>query len=80
MHKHSYLKDLLAISKGNALAVFCVTKNPNSLIFSDCRAGELGMFRTRNATHNYLAFIEEAIIAQSKESNRQERPTRRSGV
>jgi hypothetical protein len=80
MHKHSYLKDLLAISKGNALAVFCVTKNPNSLIFSDCRADELGMFRTRNATHNYLAFIEEAIIAQSKESNRQERPMRRSGV
>ena len=78
MHKHSYLKALLAISKGNAL--FCVTENPTSLIFSDCRAGELGMFRTHNAAHNYLAFIEEAIIAQSKESNRQERPTRRSEV
>ncbi len=71
MHKHSYLKDLLAIAKGNAPAVSRVTKNPTSLIFSDCRAGELGMFRTHNAAHNYLAFIEEAIIAQSQESNRQ---------
>ena len=71
MHKHSYLKDLLAIAKGNALAVFCVTKNLTLLIFLDFRAGELGMFRTRNAPHNYLVFIEEAIIAKSKESNRQ---------
>ena len=71
MHKHSYLKDLLAIAKGNAPDVFCVTKNLTLLIFLDCRAGELGMFRTRNAAHNYLAFIEEAIIAQSQESNRQ---------
>jgi hypothetical protein len=80
MHKHSYLKDILVIVKGNAPAVFFVTENPTSLIFSDCRPGELGMFCTRNAAHNYLVFIEEAFIVQSKESNRQEPAMRRSGV
>ena len=36
--------------------------------------------KARNAAHDHLAFIEEAIIEQSKESTRQERAIRRSGV
>ena len=36
--------------------------------------------KARNAAHDHLAFIEEAIIEQSKESTRQERAMRRSGV
>tara|TARA_B110000977_G_C10998535_1_gene462859 strand:+ start:1034 stop:1267 length:234 start_codon:yes stop_codon:yes gene_type:complete len=44
MYKHSYLKDILAIDKENAPAVFPVTKNLTSRIFSDCRTGVLGIF------------------------------------
>jgi GntR family transcriptional repressor for pyruvate dehydrogenase complex len=36
--------------------------------------------KARNAAHDHLAFIEEAIIEQSKESTREERAMRRSGV
>ena len=36
--------------------------------------------KARNAAHDHLAFIEEAIIEQGKESTRQERAIRRSGV
>lgn len=36
--------------------------------------------KARNAAHDHLAFVEEEIIKQSKESTRQERAMRRSGV
>tara|TARA_B110000285_G_scaffold79612_1_gene91907 strand:- start:1931 stop:2692 length:762 start_codon:yes stop_codon:yes gene_type:complete len=36
--------------------------------------------KARNAAHDHLAFVEEAIIEQSKESARQERAMRRSNV
>lgn len=36
--------------------------------------------KARNAAHDHLAFVEEAIIEQSKDSTRQERAMRRSGA
>jgi GntR family transcriptional repressor for pyruvate dehydrogenase complex len=36
--------------------------------------------KARNAAHDHLAFIEEAIIEQSKETTRQERAVRRCGL
>ena len=36
--------------------------------------------KARNAAHDHLAFVEEAIIEQGKHSTRQERAMRRSGV
>jgi GntR family transcriptional repressor for pyruvate dehydrogenase complex len=36
--------------------------------------------KARNAAHDHLAFMEEAIIEQGKHSTRQERAMRRSGV
>jgi len=36
--------------------------------------------KARNAAHDHLAFVEEAIIEQSKDSARQERSMRRPGV
>ena len=36
--------------------------------------------KARNAAHDHLTFVEEAIIEQNKESTRQERAMRRSGV
>ena len=36
--------------------------------------------KARNAAHDHLTFVKEAIIEQSKDSTRQERAMRRSGV
>ena len=36
--------------------------------------------KARNAAHDHLTFVKEAIIGQSKDSTRQERAMRRSGV
>jgi GntR family transcriptional repressor for pyruvate dehydrogenase complex len=36
--------------------------------------------KARNAAHDHLAFVEEAILEQGKHSTRQERAMRRSGV